>query len=159
MNNFTWSREHERAGALKWCRASEVGNLVLPRPLVFLNGCFDLLHASHMRLIFNAASHGKTVVVAMDSDKRVKELKGASRPILSWVERATALSYLPVNYLIEFGSEEELKEIVLSLQPDLRVCGGDKLDNPGYFPMPNIKTLLVPSRGLSTSLIIERCRR
>jgi bifunctional ADP-heptose synthase (sugar kinase/adenylyltransferase) len=111
-----------------------------------------------MRLLSAAASHGRTVVVAMDSDARVATLKGPSRPILTWVERAVAMSYQPVNLLVEFGSEEDLALIVSSLQPDLRVCGSDKAREPGYFPPFEGKTLMVHTRGMSTSSIIERCR-
>jgi D-beta-D-heptose 7-phosphate kinase/D-beta-D-heptose 1-phosphate adenosyltransferase len=161
-----WSRSHLRKDSLPWARVDDLCDMDLPRPLVFVNGCFDLLHSSHFRLLYAAARQAKTLVVAMDSDERVRALKGAGRPILSWVERATALSWTPASLLVEFGSDEDLAQIISALRPDLRVTGSDKILNPGYFPAcPGLRTLFVPVLrdndipGLSTTEIIRRCKK
>lgn len=144
-----------------WIRSSDCVELAanLPRPVVLVNGCFDLLHSGHMRLLFSArlkAGRKGTLIVAMDSDRRVKELKGHGRPILSWIERAVTLNYMPINYLVEFDSTDELRTIIRDLHPDLRVQGDDHIGKKTNFP--SLQTCFVRGGGLRTSEIIRRCQ-
>jgi cytidyltransferase-like protein len=163
MTNYFWARDKDFRKTPEWLRVSDCGTFDFPRPAVFVNGTFDLLHTSHMRLLHHAAGKKGArgcLVVAMDGDQRVKALKGSARPIQSWVERATALSWMPIDYLVEFGSDAELAEIVAGVAPDLRVTGGDKLTDPGFWPgSPDLRTMLVQEHGVHTSELIERCRR
>ena len=93
--------------------------------VVFTNGCFDLFHTGHLKLLTEAASLGDVLVVAINSDGSVKGLKGRGRPFVSETERAkllTALDY--VSYLTVFGEKTPLN-LIKKLKPDILVKGGD----------------------------------
>lgn len=97
--------------------------------LVFTNGCFDLLHPGHVRYLKQARSLGDALVVALNSDRSVRILKGEGRPILNEAERAEVISALEsVDYVVVFD-EETPRELIADLLPDVLVKGGDwKLD-------------------------------
>ena len=141
---------------LPWWRPEEVPE-DLPRPVVLVNGCFDLFHYSHARLLWAArekATPKGSVVVAMDSDDRVRTLKGKGQPILNWVERASMLAYMPITGVVEFNSEEELGLVIGRTRPDLRVAGGDR--NTGRSRFPHTPKMFVTDTGLHTGMIIAR---
>lgn len=93
--------------------------------LVFTNGCFDLLHAGHVRYLIEARALGDALVVALNSDRSVRGLKGAGRPILSEEERSEVMSALEsVDFVIVFD-EETPRELIAELLPDVLVKGGD----------------------------------
>ena len=94
--------------------------------LVFVNGCFDILHVGHIELFKYARSLGSKLVVAIDSDRRVKESKGASRPINNSDTRRTILlsiRYIDAVYI--FDSSDELTNLIKELEPDIMVVGSD----------------------------------
>lgn len=91
---------------------------------ILVNGTFDIVHRGHLNLLNYARSLGHTLTVAIDSDKRVKLLKGADRPINNMYERAYLLSNLKsVNQVLVFDSDEELRNIVARF--DIMVKGTD----------------------------------
>lgn len=93
---------------------------------VFVNGTFDLLHVGHLQLLNFAKSYGDYLIVAIDSDERVKEKKGLSRPIYNQDERRFFLNMLkPVNQVEIFSSDEELEELIKGFKPDIMVVGSD----------------------------------
>jgi len=93
--------------------------------IVLANGCFDLIHAGHIRYLREAKKHGDILVVALNSDASVRKLKGRGRPILPERERAEILaSFSDVDYLIIFD-EPDVKNILLSLKPDVHAKGSD----------------------------------
>ena len=93
---------------------------------VFTNGCFDVLHPGHLRMLDYCASLGYHLTVGIDTDKRVKELKGPTRPIYNQDDRVYMLNSLKtVDRVVLFGSEEELTSIVRSIKPDFMVVGSD----------------------------------
>ncbi len=93
--------------------------------IVFTNGCFDLLHIGHIRYLEEAKSLGDVLVVGVNSDRSVRNLKGPNRPILPEEERAEILSGLEsVNYITIFDEPTPL-ELISSLQPHILVKGGD----------------------------------
>ena len=95
------------------------------RTLVFTNGCFDLLHIGHVRLLKAAASCGDVLVVGINADESVKRLKGKSRPIVPEAERAEVISSLDcVDFVTLFGEDTPVDLIAL-LKPDVYVKGGD----------------------------------
>lgn len=95
------------------------------KTVVFTNGCFDLLHLGHVRYLEEAKSLGDVLVVGINSDRSVRELKGPNRPILSAEERAEILSGLGcVDYVTIFDELDPL-ELISSLLPDILVKGGD----------------------------------
>ena len=95
------------------------------KKIVFTNGCFDLLHLGHIRYLEKAKSLGDILVVGVNSDRSVRNLKGPERPILSEEERSEILSSLGcVDYITVFDELTPLK-LISSLQPHILVKGGD----------------------------------
>lgn len=95
---------------------------------VWVNGCFDVLHHGHFKLIEYAASFG-SLTIGIDSDFRVKELKGDARPFHTQEERVYNLRQLKyVNNVIIFNSEQELKTILKLFTPDVLVIGSDYIN-------------------------------
>ncbi len=93
--------------------------------IVFTNGCFDLLHLGHVRYLEEAKSLGDILIVGVNSDRSVRELKGPNRPILPAEERAEILSGLGcVDYVTIFDELDPL-ELISSLLPHVLVKGGD----------------------------------
>jgi D-beta-D-heptose 7-phosphate kinase/D-beta-D-heptose 1-phosphate adenosyltransferase len=93
--------------------------------IVFTNGCFDLLHLGHIRYLEKAKTLGDILVVGVNSDHSVQNLKGPKRPILPEEERAEILSgFGCVDYITIFDGEDPL-ELISTLQPDILVKGGD----------------------------------
>lgn len=98
--------------------------------IVFTNGCFDILHAGHVRYLAQAKALGNRLVVGINTDDSIKRLKGASRPINSLADRATVLASLAsVDWILPFGdkaSEQDTPlELILTVMPDVLVKGGD----------------------------------
>jgi D-beta-D-heptose 7-phosphate kinase/D-beta-D-heptose 1-phosphate adenosyltransferase len=94
---------------------------------IFVNGTFDILHAGHLALLFYARSLGDSLTVAIDSDQRVRSLKGSNRPINSQSERAQLLAALKsVDQVEIFNSDEELCQLIA--RHDLMVKGSDYRD-------------------------------
>jgi D-glycero-beta-D-manno-heptose 1-phosphate adenylyltransferase len=92
---------------------------------VFANGCFDLLHVGHTRYLNGAAAEGDRLIVAVNDDQRVKELKGAARPIVPAAERAEILAALAaVDYVIVFP-DATVERLLRLLKPDVHCKGPD----------------------------------
>lgn len=95
------------------------------RRVVFTNGCFDLLHAGHVRLLEAARAQGDLLVVGLNSDASVRRLKGPARPVLPEAERAEALRALEaVDRVVVYGEDTPL-ETIRALVPDVLVKGAD----------------------------------
>ena len=95
------------------------------KTIVLANGCFDLIHAGHIRYLREAKKRGDILVVALNSDASVRKLKGRGRPILPERERAEILaSFSDVDYLIIFD-EPNVEKILLALKPDVHAKGSD----------------------------------
>jgi rfaE bifunctional protein nucleotidyltransferase chain/domain len=93
---------------------------------VMVNGSFDVLHPGHVALLNTARSYGDWLVVAIDTDRRVKELKGEQRPINNQIDRRIMLSALKAVDIVEFfDSTEELIKLMQRYQPDVYVKGSD----------------------------------
>jgi len=140
----------------RWVRPDELAKLALGRPVVLINGAFDLLHPGHIRLIAEARRRAKTLVAALDSDRKVGEAKGPGRPILTWIERATALGYLGIDYIIEVASQADMDEIIVSGKINFRVQGGDYEGRPTRYPA--VPKFFV-RQSIHTSDIVERIRK
>jgi D-glycero-beta-D-manno-heptose 1-phosphate adenylyltransferase len=93
--------------------------------LVFTNGCFDILHVGHIRYLTAAKKLGDILVVGLNSDDSVRQLKGPDRPINSEADRAEILAALSaVDHVVIF-QEPRVSRLVTLLKPDLYVKGGD----------------------------------
>jgi D-beta-D-heptose 7-phosphate kinase/D-beta-D-heptose 1-phosphate adenosyltransferase len=99
---------------------------------VIVNGTFDILHLGHINLLQNAKSYPNAyVLVLIDSDKRVKQLKGANRPVHSEYERASMLFALKAVDRVEiFDTDKELIEFIKNFNPDVMVKGSDYQGQP-----------------------------
>lgn len=95
------------------------------KSVVFTNGCFDLLHSGHVRYLAEARTLGNSLIVAVNSDRTTRALKGEGRPILNEQERAEVISALEaVDYVIIFDDETP-RDLIADLVPDVLVKGGD----------------------------------
>ena len=93
---------------------------------VFVNGTFDVLHLGHIALLNHAKSLGNTLFVGIDSDRRVGEKKGPSRPINTVYERQKMLLNLKaVDEVMIFDSDQELEMLVKQIRPGIMVVGSD----------------------------------
>ena len=92
----------------------------------FVNGCFDVLHPGHIELLKYARSLGDYLIVAIDSDRKVAEMKGPERPIFSQHDRSIMLSAIRhVDVVHVFDTKEELEDLLESISPDIMVVGSD----------------------------------
>lgn len=93
--------------------------------IVFTNGCFDILHAGHVRYLEKARSFGDCLVLGLNTDASVRGNKGASRPINGELDRAEVVGALKaVDYVVLFG-EKTAETIIAKVRPDVYVKGGD----------------------------------
>ena len=130
------------------------------KTVVFTNGCYDLIHIGHLRCFEEGKKFGDMLIVALNSDRSVRSIKGPPRPIIPEGERAEIVSSLEcVDYVTIFDQDDPL-DIIASIKPDVLVKGGDwNLDTivgrelvESYggkvFALPLVK-------GVSTTQIIE----
>jgi len=98
----------------------------LPRPLVFTNGCFDILHRGHVSYLEEAAELGSSLIVAVNTDDSVRrQNKGSDRPINLLPDRLALLASLQsVDLVIPFDTDTPL-DLIVAIKPDILVKGGD----------------------------------
>jgi D-beta-D-heptose 7-phosphate kinase/D-beta-D-heptose 1-phosphate adenosyltransferase len=95
------------------------------KTVVFTNGCFDIIHVGHVRLLQEAQTFGDVLIVALNSDSSVRALKGADRPLVSEEQRAEVVAALEtVDYVVIFYELDPLR-IITELKPQVLVKGGD----------------------------------
>jgi rfaE bifunctional protein nucleotidyltransferase chain/domain len=129
--------------------------------VVFTNGCFDILHAGHVRYLQAARELGDCLVVGLNSDSSVRRLKGAERPINSEEDRAEVISALAaVDYVVIFD-EPTAEALVREMRPDIYVKGGDyrveQLPEAKLVAAYGGKTVLIPEvPGRSTTNLIRK---
>jgi rfaE bifunctional protein nucleotidyltransferase chain/domain len=98
----------------------------LPRPLVFTNGCFDILHRGHVTLLSQARALGNSMLVALNSDASVRRLgKGDERPVNSLADRLAVMAALESVSLVTWFDEDTPIARILDCRPDVLVKGGD----------------------------------
>ena len=95
------------------------------RRVVFTNGCFDLLHPGHIRGFEQARQLGDALIVGLNSDSSVRQLKGRARPVIPEQERAEILSALEAVDAVIIFNELTPREVIARLLPDVLVKGGD----------------------------------
>ena len=95
------------------------------KKIVFTNGCFDLLHVGHIRYLAQAKKLGDFLIIGLNSDSSVKELKGKDRPINSFDDRATLLSAIESVDLVIMFEEQTPENLIKDIVPDILVKGGD----------------------------------
>lgn len=93
--------------------------------VVFTNGCFDILHAGHVRYLNEARAQGDCLVLGLNSDASVRQLKGPNRPVNSELDRAEVAGALKaVDYVVLFG-EQTAEALIAKVRPAVYVKGGD----------------------------------
>ena len=132
--------------------------------LVFTNGVFDLLHVGHVRYLAQARALGDALVVAINSDSTVRELKGPDRPIFDQSERAEILAALrSVDYVSVFDDISPRK-LIATLLPDVLVKGGDyqldQIHGREEVEASGGNVISLPFvEGASTTALIERMKK
>jgi rfaE bifunctional protein nucleotidyltransferase chain/domain len=110
------------------------------KKIVFTNGCFDIIHAGHVRLLKKAKSFGDILIVGLNTDASVRRYKGPARPIVSQDERSEIIAALEsVDYVVLFDDPDPCR-IISILKPDIHVKGGD-YDPDNYIQMPESKVV------------------
>jgi D-beta-D-heptose 7-phosphate kinase/D-beta-D-heptose 1-phosphate adenosyltransferase len=133
------------------------------RSVVFTNGCFDLLHRGHVHILREAKACGDTLIVAINSDRSVKAIKGLGRPVLPEVDRAELIAAMEmVDYVLLFD-EPDPHAVIAALLPDVLVKGGDwsaeTIIGADVVEENGGRVVVVPYlKGFSTSEIIERIK-
>ena len=95
------------------------------KKIVFTNGCFDILHAGHVRYLERAKEFGDCLVIGLNSDASVRSLKGESRPINHEIDRAEVLGALRVVDCVVIFGDETAEKLIAKIRPDIYVKGGD----------------------------------
>jgi rfaE bifunctional protein nucleotidyltransferase chain/domain len=134
------------------------------KSIVFTNGCFDLLHRGHVHLLRQAKALGDILVVAVNSDRSVKEVKGPHRPILLETDRGALLGAMEMVDYVIFFDEPDPFNIIAALRPNVLVKGGDwstdRIVGSDIVENDGGRVEVVPYlKGFSTTEIIERIRR
>ena len=137
----------------------------LPRPLVFTNGCFDIVHRGHVTLLAQARALGQSLLVALNTDASVKRLgKGDDRPVNSLADRLAVIAALECVTLVTWFDEDTPIARILESRPDVLVKGGD-------WPVDRIvghsevagwggKTVSIPFiHQKSTTALLDKIRR
>jgi rfaE bifunctional protein nucleotidyltransferase chain/domain len=129
--------------------------------IVFTNGCFDLIHPGHIAYLQAARQMGDVLIVGLNSDRSVRELKGAARPILTEGERAIVLSELESISFITIFDESTPLNLIRAILPDVLVKGGDwglsEIVGRKEVKDTGGKVVALPYKaGYSTSEIIDR---
>ena len=93
--------------------------------MVFTNGCYDLLHPGHIRLLESARSLGDVLILALNTDDSVRRIKGLTRPLLAQHERAGLACRLAAVDAVTFFDEDTPRELIADILPDILVKGAD----------------------------------
>ena len=163
------SEEQQKAGAVARIleRNRLVARVAIARKngarIVFANGCFDILHVGHARYLAAARALGDALLVAANSDRSVRALKGPGRPVMSEAERAEMLAALAAVDLVTVFDEESPRGLISELLPDVLVKGGDyaldEIHGREEVERAGGRVLALPFvEGASTTGIIERVK-
>jgi len=95
------------------------------RRVVFTNGCYDILHPGHIRLLESARSLGDVLILALNTDASVQRLKGPTRPLIPENERAELAAALEAVDAVTFFDEDTPRELIAAVLPDILIKGAD----------------------------------
>ncbi len=133
--------------------------------VVFTNGCFDLLHAGHVRYLGQARELGEMLIVGLNSDDSVRSLeKGPERPLVPQDQRAEVLAALAAVDLVVIFDEPTPARLIETICPDLLVKGGDwpveRMVGADFVQSRGGRVLSIPLvEGISTTELVQRIRR
>ena len=131
--------------------------------LVFTNGVFDILHVGHVRYLEQARALGDALVVAINSDASVREIKGAGRPLINEHERAEILAALRAVIYVSVFDDVSPRSLIADLLPDVLVKGGDyqldEIHGREEVEAAGGRVVSLPFvEGVSSSALIERMK-
>lgn len=112
-----YTREELAAARRKWQADGQT--------VVFTNGCYDLLHPGHIRLLEQARSMGDILILALNSDDSVRRMKGPTRPLISQDDRAALACALAAVDAVTFFDEDTPRELIAAVLPDILIKGAD----------------------------------
>jgi rfaE bifunctional protein nucleotidyltransferase chain/domain len=112
-----YTRQQLIAARQEWKRAG--------KKVVFTNGCYDVLHPGHIRLLEAARSLGDVLILALNTDASVQRLKGPTRPLISQDQRAELASSLEAVDAVAFFDEDTPRDLIAAVLPDILIKGAD----------------------------------
>ncbi len=112
-----YAREQLIEARAEWKRAD--------KKVVFTNGCYDVLHPGHIRLLEAARSRGDVLILALNTDASVQRLKGPTRPLISQSDRAELAAALEAVDAVTFFDEDTPRELIAAVLPDILIKGAD----------------------------------
>ena len=133
------------------------------KTVVFTNGCFDILHRGHVHVLRQAKAAGDILIVAINSDRSVKSIKGEKRPVLPETDRLELIAAMEmVDYVILFDEPDPYR-LIVAIKPNVLAKGGDwsaeKIIGADVVEQTGGRVAVIPYlKGFSTSEIIERIR-
>ncbi len=150
----------------KLCHPRELAARVaaLPRPLVFTNGVFDVLHRGHVMYLAQARALGASLLVALNTDASARRLgKGPDRPLNNEMDRACVMAALASSSLVTWFDEDTPLELIAMVRPDILVKGGDydmaKLPETALVQSWGGRALALPFlAGYSTTALVTKIR-
>jgi rfaE bifunctional protein nucleotidyltransferase chain/domain len=133
------------------------------KKVAFTNGCFDLLHRGHVHVLRQARACGDVLIVGINSDESVKQIKGSARPVLPESDRCELLGAMEMVDFVILFNESDPYDLIAAIQPDVLVKGGDwnseKIIGADLVEEAGGSVVVVPYiKGFSTTEIIERIR-
>jgi rfaE bifunctional protein nucleotidyltransferase chain/domain len=133
------------------------------KTVVLTNGCFDLLHRGHVHILREAKALGDILIVAINSDRSVKAIKGPSRPVLSESDRTELLAAMEMVDYVALFDEPDPYDLIAAVRPNVLVKGGDwgsdQIVGADIVKRNGGKVAVIPYlKGFSTTEIIERIR-
>jgi len=137
---------------------------LLPRPLVFTNGVFDVLHRGHVVYLAQARALGASLLVALNTDASARRLgKGPDRPLNNELDRAYVLAALASSSLVTWFDEDTPRELIALVRPDILVKGGDydmaRLPESKLVQSWGGRVLALPFvTGYSTTALVQKIR-
>jgi len=134
------------------------------KKIVFTNGCFDILHRGHLQILSDSAEAGDKLVVGLNTDSSVRKLKGSHRPVNEQSFRAMMMASIQIVDAVTLFEEDTPLELILALEPDVIVKGGDYTIDQIVGGEEVIKRggeiRIVPFvKGYSTSALIEAIQK
>ena len=133
------------------------------KKIAFTNGCFDLLHRGHVHVLREARACGDVLIVGINSDESVKQIKGPARPVLPESDRCELVGAMEMVDFVVLFNEPDPYDLIAAIQPDVLVKGGDwnseKIIGADLVEEGGGRVVVVPYiKGFSTTEILERIR-
>lgn len=131
------------------------------KKIVFTNGCFDILHYGHIQYLEKAKSKGDILVIAVNSDRSIKNIKGPGRPIIKQADRLKVLAALEAADYVTLFQENTPLKVILALKPDILIKGADwsknKIIGADYVTKQGGKVYTIKmAKGRSTTNLIKK---